>query len=150
MIQYVTGDATTPIGSGPKLIVHVTNNSGGWGRGFVLALSRRWREPERRYRERPFEHKLGLTQFVYINDNLYVANMCAQDGYASRQRPVAIDYSALETCLTYVADFCRTGDFTVHMPRIGCGLGGGAWRMVEEIINRTLIAEGVQVTVYDL
>jgi O-acetyl-ADP-ribose deacetylase (regulator of RNase III) len=149
VIQYVTGDATAPIGWGPKLIAHVTNSAGGWGKGFVRALSRKWPEPERRYRERPEDHKLGLTQFVSIRDDLVVANMCAQNGYASPARPVAIDYSALETCLTYVADFASTCGMTVHMPRIGCGLGGGHWFIVEGIITRALIHEGIRVTVYD-
>lgn len=50
-ITYVRGDATAPRGEGVKLIVHCCNDPGGWGRGFVLALSRRWPEPEAAYRE---------------------------------------------------------------------------------------------------
>jgi hypothetical protein len=46
----VVGDATAPAGSGPRVIVHVCNDVGKWGRGFVLALSRKWAEPERRER----------------------------------------------------------------------------------------------------
>ena len=49
-ITFVRGDATTPSGKGPKIIAHVCNDIGGWGKGFVLALSRRWPEPERAYR----------------------------------------------------------------------------------------------------
>lgn len=45
-ITYLRGDATAPHGKGVKLIVHVCNDLGGWGKGFVLALSRRWPEPE--------------------------------------------------------------------------------------------------------
>ncbi len=36
-ITYLTGDATQPQSAGPKLIVHVCNDIGGWGRGFVVA-----------------------------------------------------------------------------------------------------------------
>jgi hypothetical protein len=35
------------------------------------------------------------------------------------------------------------------MPRIGCGLAGGKWELIEPIIVRTLVARGVPVTVYD-
>jgi hypothetical protein len=42
MIYYAKGDASKPIGAGPKMICHITNNRGGWGAGFVLALSKRW------------------------------------------------------------------------------------------------------------
>jgi len=38
---------------------------------------------------------------------------------------------------------------SVHMPRIGCGLAGGDWNVVESIINRTLTLRDVDVTVYD-
>jgi hypothetical protein len=36
------------------------------------------------------------------------------------------------------------------MPRIGCGLAGGQWSEIEPIIERTLLAAGVEVYVYDL
>lgn len=49
-INYVRGDATVPSVKGVKVIAHVCNDIGGWGKGFVLALSRRWPEPEKAYR----------------------------------------------------------------------------------------------------
>lgn len=49
-LTYQIGDATQPNGDGPRIIVHVCNDVGGWGKGFVVAVSKRWREPERRYR----------------------------------------------------------------------------------------------------
>jgi O-acetyl-ADP-ribose deacetylase (regulator of RNase III) len=42
-ISYVKGDATSPQARGIKIIGHVCNDLGGWGKGFVLAVSRRWR-----------------------------------------------------------------------------------------------------------
>jgi hypothetical protein len=78
VIRYVTGDATRLIGVGPRVIVHVCNDVGKWGAGFVLALSRRWREPEAAYRawyrsrkgtvEPPLE--LGSVQFVDVAEQL--------------------------------------------------------------------------------
>ena len=35
------------------------------------------------------------------------------------------------------------------MPRIGCGLAGGKWSVVEPLIEQQLVAAGVAVTVYD-
>ncbi|MFE0817971.1 GNAT family N-acetyltransferase [Streptomyces sp. NPDC058794] len=49
-IRYVRGDATVPSVKGVKVIAHVCNDLGGWGKGFVLAISRRWPEPEAAYR----------------------------------------------------------------------------------------------------
>ena len=79
LLQYVTGDATDPIGNGPKVIAHVCNDVGGWGRGFVLALSAKWSEPEAVYRkwaaEGGAEFALGQVRFVSVDQDLWVANM---------------------------------------------------------------------------
>jgi len=45
-IVYLKGDATQPQAKGVKIIVHCCNDLGGWGKGFVLALRKRWPEPE--------------------------------------------------------------------------------------------------------
>lgn len=158
MITYLVGDATYPQGEGLKIIPHVSNDRGGWGAGFVLALSKRWEEPERVYRKgfRDGALKLGLVQFVGVEPNLIVANMVAQRGYGkgnqSQHRSddpdedIPLSYEHLEICLRSVAR--NATGASVHMARIGCGLGGGKWEKVEPIIRRTL-AE-TPVFVYDL
>lgn len=157
MITYVTGDATQPIGVGPRVIVHVCNDVGAWGAGFVVALSRRWREPEVAYKawyrsrkgtpELPFE--LGSAQFVDVAEQLWVANMIGQrDIKRSRKGEAPVRYDAIATCLGHVAEFAEANQATVHMPRIGAGLAGGDWNRIESLINETLGA--INVTVYDL
>lgn len=155
MINYVIGDATQPIGEGHKIIAHVCNDQGGWGMGFVTAISRRWLAPELNYRSwyagrqptisMPFQ--LGNVQIIPVESDIAVANMIAQHGYGGTNGP-AIRYDALEQCLTGVATMAYGS--SVHMPRIGCGLAGGTWKEVEPIIQRTLIAADIIVTVYDL
>jgi O-acetyl-ADP-ribose deacetylase (regulator of RNase III) len=49
-LHYIVGDATSPLGDGKRIVVHVCNDIGGWGAGFVLAISRRWTAPEESYR----------------------------------------------------------------------------------------------------
>jgi O-acetyl-ADP-ribose deacetylase (regulator of RNase III) len=157
VITYVTGDATRPIGVGPRVVVHVCNDVGAWGAGFVVALSRRWREPETAYKswyrsrkrsvEPPFQ--LGSVQFVDVADQLWVANMIGQrDIKRSRNGEAPVRYNAIATCLGHVAEFAEVNQATVHMPRIGSGLAGGDWNRIESIIDATLGA--VDVTVYDL
>ncbi|MGH7866045.1 MAG: Appr-1-p processing protein, partial [Candidatus Dormibacteraceae bacterium] len=46
-LKVTTGDAMSPNVPGPKIIAHICNDVGGWGKGFVLAVSQRWPEPER-------------------------------------------------------------------------------------------------------
>ncbi|WP_253732040.1 hypothetical protein [Listeria monocytogenes] len=42
-ITYLKGDATNPMAKGNKIIAHICNDVGGWGKGFVLAISRKWK-----------------------------------------------------------------------------------------------------------
>ena len=48
-INYVIGDATAPQGEGNKIICHICNDVGGWGAGFVMALSKKWKQPVEEY-----------------------------------------------------------------------------------------------------
>jgi len=155
MIKYLTGDATAPVGEGNKIIVHVCNDIGGWGRGFVLALSKRWPTPESSYRawaakelDLPFE--LGQVQFVEVAKDTWVANMIGQHKTTAIDGVPPVRYEAIEEALGRVAGFALDNSATVHMPRIGCGLAGGIWGEVESRINLSVCIRNVSVTVYDL
>ncbi|KAF5993240.1 macro domain-containing protein [Streptomyces sp. WAC00263] len=153
-ITYVRGDATAPSVNGVKLIAHVCNDIGGWGKGFVLALSRRWPEPEAAYRawHRDRAHNdfgLGATQFVQVEKYVWVANLIGQRGIRTGSKGVPVRYEAIGTGLAQVAIKAAELDASVHMPRIGCGLAGGDWSRVEPLILRRLVERGVAVTVYD-
>ncbi|WP_327089179.1 macro domain-containing protein [Nonomuraea sp. NBC_01738] len=149
MLSYVTGDATSPSGDGPRIICHVCNDLGGWGRGFVLALSRRWPEPEAAYRSMR-SYELGETQLVQVEPTIWVANMIAQHGVRPTQAGPPIRYEALNNCLAALATRAADLGASVHMPRIGCGLAGGTWDQVEPLITDNLVRQGIEVTVYDL
>jgi len=151
-ITYLIGDATAPNDSGPGVIAHVCNDSGGWGKGFVLAISRRWPEPEAAYRRWARSSQnfgLGMVQLIKVDDYLGVANMVAQHGYASPANPVAIHYDALAQCLSKLAGRIEKGTL-IHMPRIGCGLAGGTWDQIEPLLEEHLASAGFDVRVYDL
>jgi O-acetyl-ADP-ribose deacetylase (regulator of RNase III) len=156
-VRYVQGDATAPHGSGPRMIGHVVNDAGRWGRGFVTAISQRWSVPEtayrdwyRRRRDAGSDFALGACQLVCVEDDLWVANMIAQHGIARRGRPdPPIRYDALSTALQQLAAHSHRLGASVHLPRIGCGLAGGTWDRVEVLLHN-LTSHGVAVTVYDL
>jgi O-acetyl-ADP-ribose deacetylase (regulator of RNase III) len=152
-IRYLTGDATAPAGPGPKVIVHVCNDLGKWGKGFVLAISKRWKEPERIYKAAfaavP-SPALGDVQFVPVEPSVIVANLIGQHGVATRtSKTPPVRYDAIREGLAKVAARARALDASVHMPRIGCGLAGGDWAHVEPLIAETLCAANIDVTVYD-
>jgi O-acetyl-ADP-ribose deacetylase (regulator of RNase III) len=174
-IKYLKGDATNPIDNKTKVIVHICNDVGGWGKGFVMAISKRWKLPEVEYRnwfknkeventetvkfmrlesrdkysnEKQFE--LGNVQFIKATEDIWVANMLAQrDIKANKDGLPPIRYSFVSESLERVRQFAKTHNASIHMPRIGCGLAGGQWTEIEEIINDNLIAHDIETFVYD-
>ncbi|MBT2207290.1 macro domain-containing protein [Actinomadura sp. NEAU-AAG7] len=153
-VRYLKGDATSPQAKGVKIVAHVCNDLGGWGKGFVLAVSRRWKEPEaeyrRWYRERASSgFGLGAVQFVQVEKYVWVANMVAQRGVKRSRRGPPIRYEALGRCLEVLGGRAVELEASVHMPRVGCGLAGGKWELVEPLVERHLTERGVEVTVYD-
>ncbi|MEV7324839.1 macro domain-containing protein [Streptomyces sp. NPDC093970] len=153
-ITYIRGDATAPAGKGVKVIAHVCNDMGGWGKGFVLALSRRWPEPEKAYRAWHRDRAkngfaLGAVQLIQVDRHLWVANMIGQHGTRTGSKGVPVRYEAIGTALAELADEALALGASVHMPRIGCGLAGGKWSRVEPLIGERLAGRGIPVTVYD-
>lgn len=174
MINYITkGDATYPELITPdknNLIVHIVNDIGGWGAGFVLALSRRWTKPEYFYRANWKSRKLGDIDIIQVEKNICVVNLVGQHGVMSsktnsnlislnpftpKTKPSnavvpPVRYEAIEQGLISLRR--RIGDrkdVAVHMPKIGCGLAGGKWEIVEKIINDILFDIDVYVHLFD-
>ncbi|UTW64764.1 macro domain-containing protein [bacterium SCSIO 12741] len=134
-ITYTQGDATQPKGEGPKFIVHVCNDIGGWGRGFVMALSARWKEPEQAYRNwarSKDKFRLGEIQSIQVEPNLWVINMIAQrDVKPSPDGIPPIREVYVGRCLAQVRELALEKGASIHMPRIGCGLAGGKWENIQ-------------------
>jgi O-acetyl-ADP-ribose deacetylase (regulator of RNase III) len=149
-ITYLKGDATCPQAKGVKLICHICNDIGKWGKGFVLAVSKRWGEPEAEYHAwYAAGFKLGEVQFVQVEDYIWVANMIGQKGIKTGSSGPPIRYDAVAACLEKVAAKAVELGASVHMPRIGCGLAGGEWAKIEPLVEEHLCGRGVAATVYD-
>lgn len=152
-IEYKKGDATSPQGEGNKIIVHICNDIGGWGKGFVLAISRRWTAPEEAYRnwyksQKDFE--LGEVQIVKVEPELWIANLIGQHKIKRDENGNApIRYKAIEEGMHKVSERALELNASVHMPRIGCGLAGGKWEEIDPILKRTLINKEIKTVVYD-
>ena len=152
-INYILGDATNPNVDGSKIIVHVCNDIGGWGKGFVMAISKRWKEPEYEYRKW-FNSKdnflLGEVQFVKVEDDIWVSNVIGQHNINKDKNGNApIRYEAIKMGLEKVAQFAKENNGSVHMPRIGCGLAGGIWEKIEPLIKECLLINDIETYVYD-
>lgn len=154
MIEYIEGDITKPINDNPKIIPHICNTFGMWGKGVVIPIGNKWPIARETFLNTD-NHVLGRVQFVAVDEGLYVANMIAQP-YLIRAKRLTIDarynqkefdYAALETCLETVANYARPKGYEIHMPRIGTGLAAGDWELIEPIIEKT--CKDLNVYVYD-
>jgi O-acetyl-ADP-ribose deacetylase (regulator of RNase III) len=172
MIKYVEGDATE-IPEVKTLLVHCVNDVGGWGAGFVLALSKKFPKLETAYRlwASGKDHKeisdetglltystgplyLGEVQFVKVDDNLVVANLCGQKNTRYVEELPPVRYGSLHEGLIHCRRIMKKSNITrISMPRICSGLAGGNWNKVEGIIKEVFTKDPLpkwDITVYDL
>lgn len=169
-LNHVIGDASRPQGDGPRIIAHVVNDSGMWGAGFTSSLNKAWPEAGEDYRlwhryryqatmDHPASFAMGNVRYTCVEGGLngkgdtekplWVAHMIAQRGtkYTS-SRPLR--YDALGGCLLKVSQMAVENNASVHMPRIGAGLAGGDWGIIQELLFDAFVRQAVPLTVYKL
>ena len=151
-ITYLRGDATDPR-TKPALVAQVVNDeTPNWGgRGFAVAVRKRWPSVQSAFQEfaRKSGLRLGDVHVIEAEPGIWVASMVAQKGYRSSGRP-KIRYSALWSALATVAQAAEQLNATLHMPRIGCGEGQGRWELISDLIRSECVYRGLSVVVYDL
>lgn len=155
-IKYVIGDATNPQGEGLKIIPHVCNDIGAWGAGFVLALSKKWKEPEAQYRAME-KYSLGTLQCVPVDGNIIVANIIGQRSTINNNNNVNIPpvrYVAIDQACVSLANIIigmrdnNVQPISIHAPFFGCGLAGGKWYLIKAILEEHFIKNDIPVTMY--
>ncbi|EAC4042802.1 Appr-1-p processing protein [Listeria monocytogenes] len=111
-----------------------------------------WEEPEKAYRKwykDKNDFKLGEVQLIQVTDYISICNMIGQKGTKTGSKGAPIRYEAVESCLEKLSEIAKEQQASIHMPRIGCGLAGGKWEIIEPIIRKTLIANDIEVYIYD-
>ena len=165
VLTVVEGDATDPQRTKDQneicIIPHVCNDLGGWGAGFVVALTKKFGEkPERTYLNYLLGQKglpvMGKTCFAKMSDKLCVANMIAQHGYINADtNPVPLSYKALVNCMADVAEYISyiqsktLCPVVIHCPKFGSELAGGKWEFILELIRELWLEKGIDVVVYE-
>jgi hypothetical protein len=164
-LTYVVGDALASKVVGWKVIPHICNDSGGWGMGFVVAISKKWKKPEEQYRQwfskKEFFRKeekvlfeLGNVQLVVVEENVIVANMIAQHQTVSKTNPRPIRYDSLIKCMETIRDRCvpvivSGKNIEIHAPKFGAGLAQGNWNVIEQLIIEFWVNAGIKVVIYE-
>jgi O-acetyl-ADP-ribose deacetylase (regulator of RNase III) len=151
-INYCKGDASKPA-IAPCIIAHIVNDQGGWGAGFTGSIATTFGSaPGNHYKKTFREQSIAGNRngfcAIWNGPNVEIIHMFAQRGYVDANNQMPLNMNDLDTCLAIMFSYAHKKDLTVHMPRIGAGLGGGDWNRIEELINNH--RNEVPTYVYDL
>jgi len=133
------------------VICHQVNCFGVMGAGLAASIRREYPEVYDSYRKLCYSYGdedrfnlLGQIQIVPVEKNKWVVNLFGQYDIGGER---ATEYCALATSLANLQEWAtKTGDVIwlkepvpIYLPfKIGCGLGGGDWGIVKNIIYNKL------------
>jgi len=146
MIVYKKGDI---LDSEEKVIAHGVNCSGGFGSGMAKAVAERYPSVRESYlykfNTRGWE--LGEVQLLGVGDGSgrFIANCATQQRYGRPEDGPFVSYPAIRQVIRNLVQSNPTG---FAMPKIGAGLAGGNWEIIEAIIQQE--SGSVEVRVYTL
>lgn len=157
MIEYRKGDLFE---DNPKIIAHGCNAKGFMGSGFAKQIRKKFPEAYNDYAEycrlREPTYLLG-TNRVYTKGDVTIVNCITQQEYGIDGKRY-VSYDAVNDCMSKLAsamvwkgvmgDWRPITEIPVCMPKIGAGLGGGEWSIIEAIINHHLKEQ--HIIVYEL
>ncbi len=156
VIQYVKGDLTKPLEYLSEehlqhniILGHSTNALGIMGGGVALSIRKQFPDVYAKYVEycktianketnnQKFGRVLGSAQILVTdsNPNLYIANLFGQLDIGTHKRQT--NYEWLYQAITELF-FMLQGkeNFVIAFPyKLGCGLGGGNWEVVEAMLK---------------
>jgi O-acetyl-ADP-ribose deacetylase (regulator of RNase III) len=150
-IDYVTGDL---LKADQIVVVHGCNARGAFGSGVAGAIRRTWPWACDAYLDAFRDHfrPLTLGEVIWAIDtgpgrpSRIVGNLITQQDYGRDPNRRYVDYEAVRAAMHKVNEFVQhinygdielpdvTAVHEVAMPLIGCGLGGGEWPVVADII----------------
>lgn len=153
MIKIMSGDL---LEATEDIIVHQTNCFGGFGSGIAGQIKEKFPQAYEDYRHLFKDKKrrpelLGDVRVTMIkNDKIckYICHLFSQDSYGYDGRKYT-SYDAMYQGLLYIKEQAMNSKKSVALPyMLGCGLGGGSWKIVQAIIED--VFEDYEVTIYKL
>lgn len=155
MLKYVNGDV---LGQSTGLLVHGCNATTSPAGGIAGVIFDRWPNAEKVHHELVNVYRpsnaillLGEVSMVLAATNLLILNAITQ------MKPGAgsLSYEAVRRSLIRVGKIAKMYNdsqgtsLPIIMPKIGAGIAGGDWKIIEFIINETLTKDH-EVIVYVL
>lgn len=159
MIEYRKGDV---LHSDMSIVIHQANCFHTFGSGIARQIREEfpWAYAADLTTVKGDKSKLGSFSYATLpedqlvgNGPIDIYNLYGQYGYGGTHENNSTNYEALAKGFAAIAvdikiQWGEDGGPEIGLPRIGCGLGGGEWEVVEALINEHL--SDFQVYVYDL
>lgn len=152
MVKYVYGDL---LDSNCDYICHQVNCQGVMGSGIAKQIRERWPVVYESYRDVIENNRvlggdlLGEVDFVLVGESnyRYVVNMFCQYNFGPDGKRYT-SYDAFAAALETIAERVPLGG-TIGFPKnIGCGLGGGNWKVISALIEE-ILGENHKVYIYE-
>lgn len=130
------------------VIAHGANCKQTMGAGIALQIKKQFPDVyQKDYQDirTPTQRWGDYTSITYSNGKkvLSVFNL-----YTQYNPGPDLDYTALELSLKKLAKNIKPNS-KIGLPQIGCGIDGGNWLKVKEIIQRVLSEHNVTIVIYD-
>ncbi len=129
MIEYRKGNLLD-VKSG--IIIHGCNAQGVMGSGVALAIKQKYPEVYEDYKQERLY--LGKSIETWVDDDLMVINAITQQDYG-RDGKRYVNYVAITNVFSEAVVTASAYDYVLNFPKIGAGLGGGDWSIIEQLIN---------------
>lgn len=138
MIEYIKGDLFSVT---EGIIAHGCNCQGVMGSGVAKIVKEKYPKAFleyaklcSRYNEYDSYTLLGTAQNVVVDYKyLVIYNLFTQNFYGTGDKHV--NYEAVYTSFSTMFAKEEMNAYTINIPKIGAGLGGGDWKVIEAIIN---------------
>lgn len=150
MITYIKGDL---LKSDCNVIVHGCNCQGSMGSGIAKSIREQFPDAYEQYKQlcdntTRKRTLLGTIQAIHIEDEQYIINAFTQEAYGVAPDRY-VSYDAVDECMSRIGRwYTKHNSYKIGLPKIGAGLGGGSWPVIEAIVKEHL--DGFHVEVYEL
>lgn len=134
-----------------KYILHGCNAQGVMGAGVARLIKQKWPTAYLVYIASRQHNgmRLGVVTYAEQDDGKVIFNGITQEFFARQPGECCVSYRAIEEVICAVNSYFEHKSFqSVAMPKIGAGLGGGDWDLIETIIEHN--SKNFQPVVYEL
>lgn len=132
-----------------NIILHGCNSQGVMGTGVAKLIREKYPSAYTTYLAGYME--LGTVTYAVQDDGKVIMNAVTQEFYGRQKDRVYVSYQAIEDALQRInwwASHSKDKSLVIAMPKIGAGLGGGDWEVIEGIIEKE--STHFQPVVYEL